>query len=44
MLYCSNKSALSQKKLDTYSSEHNIRKYCPILITLSLLQTGIIFP
>ena len=32
------------KKLDPFSFEHNFRKYCPILIILSLLQTEIISP
>jgi len=33
------------KKLDVFFSfEHNFRKYCPILIILSLLQTKIICP
>jgi len=32
------------KKLDPFSFEHKFRKYCPILIILSLLQTEIISP
>ena len=32
------------KKLDPFSFEHNFRKYCLILIILSLLQTEIICP
>jgi len=32
------------KKTDPFSFEHNFRKYCLILITLSLLQTEIICP
>jgi len=32
---------VSQKKLDTFSFEHNFGKYDPILIILSLLQTAI---
>ena len=31
----------SQKKLDHFSLERNLGKYCPILIILSLLQTEI---
>jgi len=30
-----------QKKLDPFSFEHNLGKYCPILIFFSLLQTEI---
>jgi len=37
-------STLWVKKLDPFSFEHNFRKYCPILIILSLLQTEIICP
>ena len=32
------------KKLDSFSFEHNFRKYCPILIILLLLQAEIISP
>jgi len=32
------------KKLDPYSFEHSFRKYCPILIVLSLLQREIMCP
>ena len=35
---------LWDKKLNLFSFEHNFRKYCPILIILSLLQTDIICP
>ena len=40
-LFC---TTLWVKKLDPLSFEHNVRKYCLILIILSLLQTKIIFP
>ena len=39
IIHCS-----ESKKLDPFSFEHNFGKYCPILITLSLLQTEIICP
>ena len=32
------------KKLDPFSFDHNFRKYCPIFIILSLLQTEVICP
>jgi len=40
------KYTMSQKNLDRFLFEHNFnfRKYCPILIILSLLQTEIICP
>jgi len=32
---------MNQIKLDPFSFDHNFRKYCPILIIFSLLQTEI---
>ena len=41
---CCAQYTLWVKKLDPFSFEHNFRKYCPILIIVSLLQTEIICP
>ena len=43
MLKC-NYTTLWVKKTGPFSFEHNFRKYCPILIIFSLLQTEIICP